>query len=108
MARVRGTAAAVVAVLAMAPGFAWAQGLPNSLQGLLGGNGVSQDEAVHQAYQQGFQDGFRQAQRQGGRPNERDEGRRRPDRDNDDNGDDQGRPGYQGRSNNDGYNGAPR
>lgn len=106
MARMTGTATVVVAMLAMTPGLALAQGLPNSLQGLLGGNGVSQDEAVHQAYQQGFQDGFRQAQRQGGRPGERDEGRRRLDRDNDD--DNQGRPGYQGRSNNGGYNGEPR
>ena len=108
MARVMGAAAAVMAVLAMSPGLAWAQGLPNSLQGLLGGNGVSRDEAVHQAYQQGFQDGFRQAQRQGGRSNERDEGQRRPDRDNGNNDDDQGRPDYQGRPANRGDNGEPR
>lgn len=108
MARVAGMAAAIVVVLAMTPEFAWAQGLPNSLQGLLGSNGVSQDEAVHKAYQQGFQDGFRQAERQGGHSNERDQGRRRFDPNTDNNDGDQGAPGYQERSNNGGYNGAPR
>lgn len=108
MARVKGAVAVVTAVLAIAPGFAQAQGLPNSLQGLLGGNGISQDQAVHQAYQQGFQDGFRQAQSQGGRPSERDRRRHQPDRDTDDSDDSQGRSGYQGRSNNDGYNGTAR
>lgn len=54
MTRVIGMPGAIVLVLAMTPGLALAQGLPNSLQGLLGGGGVSQDEAVHKAYQQGF------------------------------------------------------
>ena len=108
MTRVTGIAGAIVLVLAMTPGLALAQGLPNSLQGLLGGSGVSQDEAVHKAYQQGFQDGFHQAQRQGSRSNERDQGRRRSDQNNDDNDGDQGGSGYQGRSNNGGYNNAPR
>ena len=95
-------------MLAVAPGLASAQGLPNSLQGLLGGNGVSQDEAVHQAYQQGFRDGFRQAQRQGDRTDRRDQNRSRYDQDGYNNGGDRGGSGYQGRSNDEGYSGATR